>query len=159
MKIKPASMPAFSRDVNTWTAAVQVLAIAMVTLGLSSATGCGEGGPARAGVQGSVSWEGVPIENGKISFIPQGGGPEAIATIVGGKYQLSKSEGPAVGTNRIAIMGLRNLGPQEAGPPHPPGTMIDATQQFIPNEYNNSSQLTTEIQAGENTYDVALPKL
>lgn len=158
MKIKPTSVLASGTGVKLWATAGQVLAVAVLTLSLLSVTGCGEGGPARAGIQGTVTWQGSPIENGKISFIPQNGGPEAVATIVGGKYQLSESEGPVLGANRIAIMGLRNLGSQEAGPPHPPGTMIEATQQFIPNEYNNSSKLETEIQAGENTYDVALPK-
>jgi len=134
------------------------LACGMISFTLLAVVGCSDGGPVRASIQGTITWQGEPIEDGKISFIPQNGGPEAIAKIVDGKYQLPKSEGPSLGINRIAILGLRNLGPQEAGPPHPPGTLIEATQQFIPSEYNNSSQLTAEIQDGENTHDIALPK-
>jgi len=158
MEIKPVLILAPGKQTKMRAPAGQIWAYAMVTLSLLSAIGCGEGGPARAAVQGTVTWKGLPIENGKISFIPQNGGPEAIATIVNGKYQLPESEGPAIGSNRISIMGLRILGPQEAGPPHPPGTMIEATEQYIPNEYNNSSTLSTEIQVGENTHDLALPK-
>ncbi|MEO8493826.1 MAG: hypothetical protein ABI614_02060 [Planctomycetota bacterium] len=119
--------------------------------------GCGGGGPPRAAVQGTVTWEGKPVEDGAISFIPQGEAPAASAKIVGGKYALPKSEGAILGTNRVEILGLNHLGPQEAGPPHPPGTMVEATEQFIPAAFNNASTLSVEITEGENLHDFALP--
>lgn len=128
--------------------------LAVVTVGL---VGCGGGGPPRAAVQGSVTWQGKPVENGTINFISTGTGGSASATIVGGKYQLSTAEGAPLGTNRVEVFGFNNLGSREAGPPHPPGTMIEATEQFIPSEYNNASKQTVEIQAGENNIDLALP--
>lgn len=158
MKNRPALISVLDNREETWAPAGHVLAFAIITLTLLGASGCGEGGPPRASVQGTITWEGTPIEDGKISFIPQNGGPEVTAKIIGGKYELPKIEGPVIGTNLIAILGLRNLGPQEAGPPHPPGTMIETTQQFIPTEYNNSSKLTVEIQDGENTHNLVLPK-
>ncbi len=132
--------------------AFSVLAVAMLSL-----VGCGGGGPPRAAVQGNVTWEGKPIESGTINFISTGTGGSASATIVEGKYQLGSAEGASLGANRVEIFGFKNLGSREAGPPHPPGTMIEATEQFIPSEYNNASKQIVEVQAGENSIDLTLP--
>ncbi len=134
-----------------------VLAFAVLAATLS---GCGGGTP-RGAVQGTVSWQGTPIEDGTISFVSVGtGAASAAATtkIVGGKYSIPASEGPGIGSNQVQILGIKKLGQKEAGPPHPPGKMIEVTEQYIPTEYNNTSKLTFEIQAGANTADFALPK-
>jgi hypothetical protein len=60
---------------------------------LSPITGCG-GGPnyPHATIQGIVTLDGKPIEDGKITYFPQasvGAGSGGSATIVGGKYELS----------------------------------------------------------------------
>lgn len=120
------------------------------------AVGCGDSGPPRAAVQGSVSWNGSPVEVGTISFIPEAG-PAATADIVAGKYSLPQEEGATLATQTVQIFGIKDLGLIEAGPPHPPGTKIEATEQYIPAKFNNSTKLTVEIMEGDNQHDFALP--
>lgn len=65
----------------------------MGLVGLFAVAGCG-GGPSypHATIHGSVTLDGKPIENGKITYIPlasAGAGSGGSATIAGGKYELS----------------------------------------------------------------------
>lgn len=148
----------YIRGARRWRQVSRVFSTSIVALAIFGTTGCGESGPSRASVQGMVTWEGKPVENGTISFIPLGEGVAASAKIVGGRYVIPESEGPPVGPNQVQIFGMRNLGLREAGPPHPPGTMLEATEQIIPTEYNNSTRLSVDIQEGDNTCDFALPE-
>ncbi len=158
MQVRWMANPARRGNTRRRGLVTPVLAAGALCLITISLTGCGESGPPRGSVQGFVTWEGTPVENGTISFIPLGDGVAASAPIVGGRYILPKDEGPAVGPNRVQILGLRSLGLREAGPPHPPGTMLEATEQIIPPEYNNSTRLSVDIQEGDNTCNFDLPQ-
>lgn len=133
------------------------LSLAALTAAMLLTVGCGDSGPPRAAVQGNVSWIGVPVEDGMISFIPKSAGPAASVKIVGGKYTLPQEKGAILATHTVQIFGINHLKSVKAGPPHPPGTMIDATEQYIPATYNNSSKLVVEIKEGDNVHDFALP--
>ena len=64
----------------------QTLILTAVVLGLALA-GCGGG--ATATVSGSVDFDGHPVANGSISFLPEDGkGPVAGGTISGGRYHV-----------------------------------------------------------------------
>lgn len=136
----------------------RIVSLASLTTAMLLAGGCGDSGPPRAAVQGSVSWKGKPIEDGMINFIPQSGGPATTAKIVAGTYALPKETGAIIATHTVQIFGIKHLGLIEAGAPHPPGTKIDATEQFIPGNFNNASKLTAEIKDGDNQHDFTLPK-
>ncbi len=135
----------------------RILPLVTLASTLSFAVGCRDSGPPRAAVQGNVSWNGAPVDAGTISFIPDAG-PAATAEIVAGKYALAKEEGAIFATHTVQIFGIKNLGSVEAGPPHPPGTMIDATEQYIPAKFNNATTLTVEIKDGDNQHDFDLKK-
>jgi hypothetical protein len=134
-----------------------------VLVAVALASGCGGSGPPRAAIHGRVTVAGQPLAGGRILFIPvaPNEGPAVSARIVGGEYQLSRKEGPAIGANRVEIEGDLNLGfalddeaayAQRGGAPLPPDP--------IPLEFNRRSTLTVEVKAGEdNAYDVTVPNV
>jgi predicted small lipoprotein YifL len=135
-------------------------AVLLAVLALIDLSGCGESGPPaepRASVRGSITWEGKPIEEGTISFVPVGDtkGSPAMATISGGQYTLNRTMGPAIGPNRVEIIGNRDTGKRI--PAAPPATgEIPQYEQFVPEKYNTRSRLETEIKAGDNKVDYDL---
>jgi hypothetical protein len=125
---------------------------------LFATLGCNSEPFERGSVKGQVTLAGQPLPKGTIVFIPLGDKPgaSAMTDVVDGKYEVSKSQGPSVGTHRVEILATRVGGKQEAGPPHPPGTFVDVTEQYIPPQYNHQSQLKVEIKDGANQHDFRL---
>jgi len=123
-----------------------VFALALLT----AMIGCGESGPERAEVRGTVTLDGTPVESGSISFIPIEG--------TNGAYHLTRSDGPVIGKHRVQILASRPTGRQiEAGEgADDPNAMIDEIEMYIPPEYNTKSKLTADIESGTNQVDFAL---
>jgi len=67
--------------------------------------GCDADRLRRSAVEGSVTLDGAPIEEGTILFIPQAGtpGPKTGGRISAGNYRIGPSQGPAVGQHRVEI--------------------------------------------------------
>jgi len=123
---------------------------------LWACTGCGDG---RVKVAGHVTFDGEPVEKGVIAFEPaDGAGPMAGGEIRDGQYALSGDSAVTPGKKIVRITGVRKTGRQvEAGPPEPPGTMVDELERFIPPKYNQQSTLTCEVTpGGRNEHDFAL---
>jgi hypothetical protein len=121
-------------------------------LGLTIFVGCGGGGPG-ATVEGSVTLDGQPVQNGTISFVPADGKTaSAGGKIADGKYSVAVPPGP----KRVEIAASKVVGqrPAYAGDPNSP--MIDITESIIPPRYNAQSELTFEVKAGDNQKDFAL---
>lgn len=129
------------------------------------AIGCGGANEmefTKSQVQGTVSYQGKPLESGKIRFIPDGevingqvAGKAVFADIKDGKYSLSTEQGATVGKNRIEIKSYRGTGRMmvtSAGD----GKKEEEIVQFIPKKYNTQSTLSVEIKEGENVYDFDL---
>lgn len=109
--------------------------------------GCGGG---RVAVEGSVTFDGKPVESGTISFEPADGqGATAGGPIEGGRYALSGDSAVAPGKKIVRIRAVRKTGRKiESGPPSPPGTMVEETESYIPAQYNTQSTLGCEVTAG-----------
>ncbi len=121
--------------------------------------GCGDRGPTRVAVTGSVKLDGKPVEQGSISFVPPEGSdiPAASAEIKAGEYSLPVTSGPAVGQYRIEIRWSRPTGKKvKMGSPAPPGTMVDEVREAVPAKYNTKSTLEREVSEGDNTLDFDL---
>lgn len=123
-------------------------------------TGCGNQGPPRVAVQGTVQFDGKPVPDGSIRFIPLEGtpGPESAAAIVDGKYLLDEDTGPPIGKLRVEI---------RQGATIPPGLTNDHSaalpkkyqlpQNKIPPQFNDRSSLSVETVLGSmNTFDFDL---
>jgi hypothetical protein len=132
------------------------LRAALVALTLLAAAGCGpRDGVTRVPVQGTVKYQGQPVRDGQIRFIPQGDsrGPTTLEAIVDGQYRCDYKGGVPVGTHRVEIYSWDPSVPAPKGPGSPP------RPQFLPPEYNDNStlSLTIEPQKGVVTKDFELP--
>jgi hypothetical protein len=132
----------------------------VAVLSLALLAGCGDSDNPRAAVQGSISYDGQPVDEGGIVFIPVGGGPggqavRATGDIKDGKYELNRRQGPMPGKHRVEIYWRKKTGkkvPGEGGHPK------DEVVQAIPSKYNTSSTLTRDVESGRNTFDFELAK-
>ena len=110
--------------------------------------GCGSDGPTLYPVSGSVTYQNDPVEKGQISFVPdtteRGGGPAQYTNIVNGKYQGKIS----AGNKRVEIRATRNTG--KFIKDEMDGEDLPLEESFIPDKYNESSQLRVEIMAEPN---------
>jgi hypothetical protein len=108
-------------------------------------------------IEGAVTFDGKPVEQGSITFEPASGtGPSAGGTIQNGRYAVD-AEGVTPGEMIVRISAVRSTGKKiEAGPPEPPGTMVDEVRPYIPAAYNEQSTLKAEVKAGKVTQDFAL---
>ncbi len=128
----------------------------LLLIGLGLIAGCGHGPEfQRAIVSGRVSYQGRPVADGTIRFVPVKGtkGPAAIARIEDGDYTVTLHEGVPVGTHRVEIEAFRPVAPPAV--PHPRDRQ--AKQQYLPRQYNRESTLEVTIDGeGKQTYDFDL---
>ena len=122
------------------------------------ALGCGSEPFQRGAVNGQVTFDGQPIANGTIVFVPTHTGPGASATgdIVAGKFTIPVKQGPSLGIHRVEVLAMRNNGKKEAGSPYPPGTLVDDIEQYIPAKYNHQSELKAEVKSSTPTINFEL---
>jgi hypothetical protein len=83
----------------------------LVLLALSlTACGCGQDGPPRYAVSGTVTYGGRPVRAGQVIFEPaasQGNsGPAGYAEIVGGKYHTLSDKGVVGGPHQVRVICL-----------------------------------------------------
>ena len=131
--------------------AARGLALILALLGLAGCSG-------QPSVQGTVTFDGTPVDDGAISFVPTGGGTGGAGTvgapIVDGKYTVA-GKGVAPGSYRVEIIWRKKTG-RKVPTPGDPGNMIDQVVQAIPPQYNTNSTLTRDIKPGTNTLDFDL---
>lgn len=117
--------------------------------------GCGGGetGPVRYPVTGTAAFDGTPIPDGDIQFIPvDGQGPTDAGKIVSGKYTLETT----AGKKKVAIQATRE-GKEMVESGIEPGKMEPVREDYIPAKYNTSTELTAEVsKAGPNNFDFKL---
>lgn len=119
--------------------------------------GCGSGAPPRASVSGRVSVDGVPVEDGSISFVPTNGntGPTAGGSIVNGRYSIAAAKGPAPGWNLVVISGSKKTG-KKVPSGVVPQAIVDEIVSVVPERYHTDSTLNRELRPGVNTVDFEL---
>jgi hypothetical protein len=117
-------------------------------LGTLLLAGCGSG-PSTGDVRGIASYEGVPIEDGKIDFIPADGkGPTAGGVIKDGKYDVKKV---SVGNHKVVVSSSKVVGKKKVyDTPNSPEMPI--TKEVLPEKYSDllKSELRFDVQSGQN---------
>jgi hypothetical protein len=118
-------------------------------------------GEKRYAVQGSVSFNGEPVDQGMISFVGESGDPTKQFTaggpIYGGKYSIEENRGPNAGKYQVLIRWSRPTGKKRKDPDS--GEMVDETKEVIPSKYNTVTELRADISgSGSNTFDFDLKK-
>jgi hypothetical protein len=117
-----------------WSRVCLILAVA--------ALGCGGGGdgPRTYSVSGTVSYDGKPIEEGRIQFRNTGSDGRAYsAEIKNGNYQMMSE----AGSMKVEIIASRVVpGKMQKSED---GEMVPVREMFIPAKYNSQTTLTTEV--------------
>ena len=113
--------------------------------------GCGDDGPPKSAIKGTVMFNGEPVKTGDISFLPdeEKGGIPTSAPIVEGKYETDSRFGIAEGTYKVSIVGYHqktpSAGKEGDAEYHPSGipdpTGILSRDFYIPEKYNTKSEL------------------
>jgi len=125
-------------------------ALVLSTLILSSSlSGCGssEEGPQRMVVTGQVTYDGKPVSQGEIWFLPAEGrsAPQAGAKIKDGKYRVENKGGVPIGSCIVKITAERPMENvkvvADGGPEEIP------TSQYLPEKYNTETELTAQIES------------
>jgi len=109
----------------------------------------------RAGVSGFVTCDGQPVEDGLIQFTPAPGvdGPLVQIQIQQGKYESPQVTRPTIGKNSVQITATKKTGKKVN---NIMGEATDEQFQYIPARYNSDSELTVDIQPGNNQFDFKL---
>jgi lysophospholipase L1-like esterase len=112
--------------------------------------GCGDRGPERTVVSGSVTYNGKPVADGEIRFMPVTTtvAPMSGARIVDGKYTVSGHGGVPVGTHTVQIKGFHAIAPITGPAGVAPLMRNPPCQQYVPQRYNSDSQLKITIEPG-----------
>jgi hypothetical protein len=126
-------------------------------LGLALAAGCASGDLPTAVVTGKVTYDGKPVPNGTVLFVPAAGPPATGEIQPDGSYRMTtyaNGDGAVLGKHQVCITALQDItgrGAEERTPLPPP---------IIPEKYMHraTSGLTADVQPGENTIDFALTK-
>jgi hypothetical protein len=111
--------------------------------------GCGgDRGPERTVVSGTVTYNGKPLTNGSIRFMPTATSavPMAGAGIKDGAYKVEGHGGVPVGTHKVEIEAYR-VDPKYVKPEMPMSRGVPRTQ-YIPKRYNTDSNLQITIEPG-----------
>lgn len=142
------------------------LVAALLAVGMIISLGCGQGKPTTAQVCGRVTFQGKPVPEGKIIFMPDNGRPAIGEIGPDGRYELktfAAGDGAAFGKHRVVIEARRVSG--GAKPKtleeefHGGGAAANfSVEWLVPEKYSNSdtSNLTAEVKAGPNVIDFDL---
>lgn len=119
-------------------------------------TGCG--GSDRIPLQGEVSFDGTPVEQGYVQFTPIAGttGPTSGADIKDGAYQVDSVRGLMKGNYRVEIQAWKRSGKVSIDPVTGEKFEGGNLVQLLPEKYNKQSELTLEIEPGKRTFDFHL---
>lgn len=136
--------------------------LAIAAMALISLAGCG---PANTAVTGAVSYNGEPVEEGAISFRPEGGTGQSFGgRITDGRYSIEEA---SPGAKKVVVIGVKKIDfgmsseeaskkaseAQAAGKAW--GGHLSEPADYIPEDAEGNSQ-TVEVKPGEQTLDFAI---
>lgn len=134
-----------------------VVSRSFACLALLTMTSCGDrSGLNLATVQGTVTYNGKPVDHGQVVFIPTEGvgGPSAVGEInSNGSYRMKTADfqGAAVGRHKVTVHSRRPLRPEEE-------KSLIIPELLIPERYANEvdTPLAIDVESGDNTFDIEL---
>ena len=122
----------------------RIAAVALLWL-----VGCADNGMVT--ISGEISFEGEPVADGTIGFFPVDGlGPSAEAVVIDGKYSVSLTRG----AKTVVIEAFRKVGEHYPwGKEAPPAPIFE---EILPDEFQNNSKLSVEIDASRDDINFEL---
>jgi hypothetical protein len=130
-------------------------AIALITV--LFLIGCGTS-PSQVAVQGTVTYDGDPVQNGQVAFEPRGEGKMQFGIVSNGNYSIPTEFGLVPGEYLVRITASRPTGKMaEADAFVRAADSLEINEQFIPAKYNTNSDLVVTIEpVAEATHDFSL---
>ncbi|MDY3561384.1 hypothetical protein R5W23_002661 [Gemmata sp. JC673] len=114
---------------------------------LAALAGCGGGG---ASVEGTVTFNGEPVEEGGINFVPADGkGTKMGAEIKNGKYAVPSDRGAQPGNYKVEVYWNKKTG-RTLTDTADTGAKTSETKQVIPEQFNTKTTLTADLKGGSN---------
>jgi len=130
-----------------------------------AAGGCG--GPKLIEVEGTLRQQGKPLDNVRVAFVPEGGGPRSSGvTDAQGHYRLATDQqrpGAIVGSSRVVLTDLYVYGTKFVGRAReelPEGGLVGVKPSRIPPDYTDAARtpLKKDVVAGQkNAIDLEVP--
>ncbi len=110
-------------------------------------TGCGTSTD-RLPLEGTVLYQGKPLEQGHITFLTTSGAPGPVcgAVIRDGSFEIPTEQGLAPGSYRVQISSRGGIAPQT--PEEMAAGASPRAKELLPAKYNDESTLTAEIATG-----------
>jgi hypothetical protein len=140
-----AQFRAVRRRPSRWALVASLLALA-------GAPGCGSGDNLdRQAVSGTVTLDGQPLSTGTIRFDPTSAeaGTQVSAPIQGGKYSLSRRDGPVPGKYTVQITSIESSKFEPPAGKMPGEVVMPKTKENVPAKYNLKSELTATVKSGQ----------
>lgn len=110
-------------------------------------------------LSGKVTYDGHPIDEGTISFLPQGGSQRVSGgPIVNGTYTVPEPQGANAGKYRVEIHWNKPTGKKAD-----PGAIFseqigEVRAEGLPPKYHTESQLAVDVPSADNAYNFDLEK-
>jgi hypothetical protein len=123
---------------------------------LTAALTAGCSGAKRVAVEGMITYDGMPIPIGTITFVPTfENGIKAGGRIENGHYELAADYGLFPGPHKVEIRWAKPTGKKYK---NEFGEEFDRTQEGLPDKYHSHTTLTADIKPGVNRVDFNLEK-
>ena len=120
--------------------------------------GCGRvyDGDRRYPLSVRVTYGGVPIDAGNISFIPKSGDGQRVSggPIIDGAYSVPEEKGANAGTYRVEIRWQKATGKKYREPDS--GEMLDVRKEGLPPRYHAQSELSADVSPDRTTFNFDL---
>lgn len=133
------------------------LRLALVACACFWVAGC-DSRPTRLPIEGRILVDGKPLGFGSITFVPEGVGPKAVATVRDGQYQIESQRGPLAGSMVVEVRAPQL--PTDKPLPESTEKLIYDTvnsAETLPPRYNRNSELRASVTAdGPNQFDFEL---
>jgi len=135
---------------SNWSRRAGAVAIAVAVTALA---GCGSSGTAASG---DVTFDGQPVDDGGIVFVPDGGADatQVGASIHDGKYAIDDGRGLRPGKYKVQITWMKKTGKKFQGA----DGIEDEKLQVLPPRFNTETTQTAEVKRGKNTISFTLTK-
>lgn len=119
--------------------------------------GCGDSGIT---IHGMVTVDGQPLETAEIKFFPLAdvNGESIGAAVANGEYEIPSTQRIKEGEYQVQIRSYRSTGKKvwDGMGDGENKVMVDEFRQFLPNRYNDASELKVALKQGDNEFNADL---
>ena len=95
-------------------------------------------------VAGTITLDGAPLSQGRITLVPLDKGPSGGGAVVDGEYSLQLNLDSLPARYSVQISSIQPTG-KLIKHPDGPGGELEETREVIPSRYNSASELTIEL--------------